>query len=955
MPFRPSIALVLLALAGVATPAYAQSIADEADTLFRMGTDAYDKFDYETALIHFMQSNRLSPNAITAGNVGHTYVSMQKYPEAYRWYALASSLADGKDESILDAMDSIKKNVVLVELASNPEGATVYLDRKSLGAVATTPATIALPAGEYTFIMEREGHQDFTSEKVSMRKLGQKVDVKGELERITGLLSVSGQDGAEVRLGAEDADVLCVTPCETPVPIGQQIVYFRKEGFRSQPALLTVEADKTASVPVNLIQVTGSVAVSATERGAAVEIDGVRVGYTPMVAQAVPAGSRKLRVALRGFEPVEQTIEVPPDGQLSLERVELIPISEVTAVSRRAESVAQAPSSVTLISRDELQAFRYPTIYEALRGVRGISLTYDSIYGSAAVRGLGQANDFGNRLLILSDGATLNDPILYQSFISYDGRVDLGGIERIEIVRGPGSVLYGTGAVSGVVNLIGEGIDAPETAELTVGTFDNHVYRARAAAHYNLTDKIGFRASVSAAGSQGRSETLNPRGPDNDLTVKGFDRFKGATTTGRLWLGDATFQWYHAYRTINIPTGVYDTDLNVPNDNYWVDNRTMAELRYEPKLSEKVRLLTRAYFNRYQYDGFLPYGDFTSVEKYVVLSGGAEARVIAEPADIFRIQAGAVIDASPRLTLDGEDRYEDGTAESYLEESQPYQIAAGYAVIDFIPIPEIRITAGARADYWSTFGGLALSPRFAMVLEPRDGDVIKLLAGRAFRAPSTYELYYNIPGVQLRPDTQGIDIEPETVWSTELEYSHAFDSVWTGLISGHYSVANKLIETIEAPLEPEAVTYGNSAEAVRIVGADVELRREFRGGWMLSGFYSALDSRYADSNQLVPNVPTHNAGGKFIMPIAGPVARVAYRANLEAPRRIDLVNDNKTGWAIVSDLVLSGTAPDQGFDYAVGVYNLFNQSYSQPLSDTFPFRTMPQQGRSLMAEVTLRL
>ncbi|MCB9695130.1 MAG: hypothetical protein H6736_25270, partial [Alphaproteobacteria bacterium] len=83
--------------------------------------------------------------------------------------------------------------------------------------------------------------------------------------------------------------------------------------------------------------------------------------------------------------------------------------------------------------------------------------------------------------------------------------------------------------------------------------------------------------------------------------------------------------------------------------------------------------------------------------------------------------------------------------------------------------------------------------------------------------------------------------------------------------------------------------------------------------------------------------------------------RVAWRANLEAPRRIDLTDDTHTGWAIVSDLVLSGTASEHGFDYAVGVYNLFNQGYAQPLSDTFPFRTMPQQSRSLMAELTLRL
>lgn len=945
------------------SPAHAQAEAEEAEIDFQLGADLYGQGRYNEALAYFLASNRLAPNPSVAYNIGRCYAQTGRNAEAFRWFLTAKEgLKDPRLGGVVQTeIDAILPKIAVFEVQSTPPGATVFLDRRELGAVGVTPFQVALEPSDTTrtFLYERDGWTS-SSVEVSSPKRGSSQSVTTELTQIVGTLKIEAEDGIAVHQGAPDGPLVCETPCEPRLAPGNWVLYFRKEGYRDGVRQLEITADTTVTTAVQLQPNTGSVVVSASERGALVEIDGKAVGFTPTVVPGVAVGSRTVRVSRRGYQPVERTVDVVTDGQVALEDLELVPINEVTAVSRRAEQVELAPSSVTLISQEELEAFRYPTIYEALRGVRGMAMTYDSIYGSAAVRGLGQAGDYGNRLLVLSDGATLNDAILYQSFISYDGRVDLGGIERIEIVRGPGSVLYGTGAVSGVVNLIGEGLDTPEHASVTVGTFDDHVVRGRGNVHVKLSDEVGFRANVSGATSQGRTEAATLRVGGDSVRLRQYDSFQGATTTGRVWAKDATVQWYYAWRDIGIPAGPAETTLNVPDRNRWIDSRFMTEARFEPQLSDGVRLLTRAYFNRYQYDGYLPYDEdgFTSVEKYVSNGGGVEARVIAEPADQFRIQAGAVVDLTPDLIMQGDDREDvDVEGDVYLDiggTAGAYQIAAGYAVMDIIPVEAVRITAGARLDYWSTFGA-AVSPRLAVVLQPDDGDVVKILAGRAFRAPSQYELQYNAPGIQIRPEDEGLELKPETVWSAELEYSHAFDDVWTGLIAAHGSLADQFIETVASPSVPDAFTTANAEEAVRILGADVEVRRAFRAGWMLSGYYSVLDSRYAESGELVPNVPTHNAGAKMVIPITAPIARVAFRSSLEAPRRIDLEDDETTGWAVVSDLVLSGTVPDRKFDYAVGVYNLFNQRYQAPLTDTLPFRTMPQQGRSLMAEFTLRI
>lgn len=951
--------VVMWMLAALGT-AWASGEAEEAEITFKLGAEAYGSGNYPTALAQFLASNRLAPNPSVAFNIARCYARLDQYASAYRWFSIAAEgLPDKRIQAaVQDELRDITPKVVVYEITSEPPGATVYAERKDLGAIGTTPFRIALAPteGGRTFVFEKDGWETSEANKVAGTR-GTTVQLSHTMTQIVGTLDVHAPEGTIVHQGAPDGPVLCEAPCQAKLAPGNWVVYFRRDGFRDAVRQLEIAADTVTTTLVDLAPNTGSVVVDATERGSLVEVDGQAVGFTPTVVQGVAVGTRVVRVSRPGYQPIERTVAVETDKQVTLNDLELLPLNEVTAVSRRAERLELAPSSVTVISQEELKAFHYPTIYEALRGVRGVALTYDSIYGAAAVRGLGQANDFGNRLLVLQDGAILNDNILYQSFISYDGRVDLGGIERIEVVRGPGSVLYGTGAVSGVVNLVTESAQTIDGTEFGVGTSDNHVLTGRAQAHYNFdkNDRFGIRASVSGAASQGRLETIDPRGAASPpIEVDGFDAFRAASSIGRVWLGDATIQWYHAWRTVDIPTGVYDTVIGNPDGtNEWTDARTMIEARYEPRLSDNLTLLTRAYLNRYQYDGVLPYGDYTSVEDYLGVSVGAEARVQFEVGDQFRLTAGAQYDNSPQVTLHGEDQYPDGTIDPpYLDESVPYSLAAGYALVDLVPIEQVRVTLGGRADYWSTFG-VALSPRLAVVLVPRDGDFIKLLGGRAFRAPSIYELYYTIPDVQIQPDAAGYTLLPETVWSGEIEYTHNFDEAWSGTVSGHASFANQLIESVPAPGFEGAVTYKNSDLPIRILGVDGEVRRGFQGGWMLSMFYSVLDARYQDGT-LSPNAPQNNAGLKLIVPISAPAARVAFRTSLEAPRRIDLTRDDATDLAVVSDVVLSGTVPERGFEYAIGVYNLFNMSYGVPVTDTFPMRTMPQQGRSLLANLSIR-
>src|SRR5205814_9483001 len=82
-----------------------------------------------------------------------------------------------------------------------------------------------------------------------------------------------------------------------------------------------------------------------------------------------------------------------------------------------------------------------------------------------------------------------------------------------------------------------------------------------------------------------------------------------------------------------------------------------------------------------------------------------------------------------------------GTSGVSLDDHRSFQVAAGYAVADVSPARAVKLSLGGRYDYYSTFGG-SFNPRVAVILRPSENDNVKVMFGKAFRAPSTYELFY---------------------------------------------------------------------------------------------------------------------------------------------------------------------------------------------------------------------
>lgn len=958
-------ALVAVAVAvGFVPPsAYADGVADEAEADFRIAVARFQASDYEGALAWFMASNRLAPNPNVQFNIARTFDALARLPEAHRWYqdALASATTDILRADVSASLARLEARVAIIEVVTTPPGAVVYLDRRELGSVARSPARIAVPPGDHVVFVALEGFRDVPS-VATRAEVGQVREVAFTLERIVGHVRVTGEAGTVVFVDRDDGAPACTLPCELSLEPGVHSLRARREGFRFDPVVVGVEADVSTTIPIEGRVRTGSLVITTDERDAIVLVDGVQVGFTPVVLTNVPVGDRNVRVSLDGFEAIERVASITEGAQTDLRDLRLVPLRTVTTASRIEESYEDSPASLSVVSSQELAAFRYPTIADALRGMRGVSITNDSAYTSISVRGLGQANDYGNRLLILQDGAVLNDNLLYQSYTGFDGRVNLGDIQRIEFVRGPGSVLYGTGAVSGLVNLIQHQADRPTSADVSVSTVGDQVGRARGHLHARLPRGGGFDASLSGAYGFGRSFSIAPRDGSAPVTVDGSERFGSYGTVGRLSSGDFRLQWLMNHRTQNIVSGVEGTVVGDAGTVYR-DTRTMVEARYEPRLGAHAQLFMRAVANDYQFRATYLYdtGPTTapSQETYHGTWMVGEARLVLSPSNTLNVTLGAEVSGSVRASLRGS---VDGTPTRYLDASNRYQIFSAYSLGEWRALPWLRFSAGVRADVWRTETAkfappFAISPRLAAIMRLREGSVLKVMTGRAFRAPSTYELVYTDGGTSQTAPPSG-SLRPETVWSAEVEYSERFSDDWVATGSLYYQRARYLTELRESTPGSGVGTYVSSDSRIRMVGGDVELRREWRDGWMLTASYGYLDTRYETPPQdagtpstRVPNQPRHFASARTVMPLGHSGVQLAFRSTLEGRRRIDLEDDRQTNLGVVVDTVLSGTTFSSHLTWAFGVYDLFGWQRALPVGSLAPARTFTQPGRSLFAEV----
>ena len=201
----------------------------------------------------------------------------------------------------------------------------------------------------------------------------------------------------------------------------------------------------------------------------------------------------------------------------------------IVGASKYEQKISEAPASVSVITAKDIKRYGYRTLADILKSIRSFYVTYDRNYNFIGTRGFGPPGDYNTRVLLLVDGHRINDDIYNQASIGTEFILDVDLIDKIEIVRGPSSSIYGTNAFFGVINVITKQAKDVGSPELSGEIFfiDNNYDAYKARGSYGHKFEKGLEMVLSASRYDSKGQRLYfkefDQPPDMDGWVKGGD------------------------------------------------------------------------------------------------------------------------------------------------------------------------------------------------------------------------------------------------------------------------------------------------------------------------------------------------------------------------------------------------------------------------------------------------
>lgn len=566
------------------------------------------------------------------------------------------------------------------------------------------------------------------------------------------------------------------------------------------------------------------------------------------------------------------------------------------------QALKDAPASISVVTREELQRRQFRDLAEALQNVEGI----DVLGGTGKTGGLdisirGMPSEY---TLILIDGRRQNVAgdvtpngfgAAHTSFMP-----PIAAIERIEVIRGPMSTLYGSDAMGGVVNIITRKV-AKEwggQVSLEAGIPGDSEWGTQTRGNLYLSgpiqqDLLGIavRGSfyqreasdwVLAPGASQPAAARNPAPAESDQYSAGARLTLTPNRQHDIWLDvDVARTWYN-----NEDGRLGTRDAASPN---WTGNNPSGyrdALRFN---REQVALGHTARLGFGLLESSLMRTETETLGR--TIPGGAIPRTAAQRRSVYwlseadRGQArelkttNTVLDSkfvaplgeSHVLTVGGQ-WWDAKLTDGLLPDTQAQRLWSVFAEDEWKLRPDLTATLGARYDHHSAFGG-HVSPRGYLVWDATPHWTFKGGVSKGFKAPRLNQLIDGISGVSGQGATLNIgnpNLKPETSVSTEL--SALYDSK-TGFTSSATLFHNKVKDKISsggdcatAPISScsanPTADYAINVDQAKTYGLELSTRYQINAAWGLKGGYTHTRSEVVEAgkkNGQLANTPKHAA------------------------------------------------------------------------------------------------
>jgi outer membrane receptor for ferrienterochelin and colicins len=623
-------------------------------------------------------------------------------------------------------------------------------------------------------------------------------------------------------------------------------------------------------------------------------------------------------------------------------------IPSVYGASKYEQKVTEAPSVVTIVTADEIRKYGYRTLADILQSVTGFYVTNDRNYNYLGVRGFGRPGDYNTRVLLLVDGYRLNDNIFDQAPIGTDFPIDVDLIDRVEIIRGPGSSLYGTNAFFAVINVItkrGRDIKGVEVST-EIASYDS--YKGRLTYGNRFPNGLEFLLSGSFYDSGGHHrlfyEEFDTPATNNGI-VKNADGDRYYSLFANLSYSDFTLLGSYVSREKVIPTASFATVFNTKRTRT-TDERSYIDLTYEHTFAQQLGFMARVYYDRYYYQGnylFDYLGDgVLTLNRDIALGErwGTEVKVTKRLLKKHLLTLGAEFRDNVRQE---QKNYDLLPFYSYLDDHRSSRDWAVYLQDEFSILDNLIFNVGARYDYYDSFGG-TFNPRLALIYNlPK--TTIKLLYGEAFRAPNVYEAYYGTGG--LLGSDPNPHLKPENITTYQLVVERYFGDHLRGAASAYYYTIDDLISQQINPVTGHLI-YKNS-EKIEAKGIELELEGKWASGLEGRISYALQEANNQETGETLTNSPHHLVKFNLICPLIGEKLFAGLEARYMSARRT--LADHSVDGFFTTNVTLFNQHLLKGLEVSASVYNIFDQHYGDPGAEEHRQDIIEQDGRTFWVKL----
>jgi outer membrane receptor for ferrienterochelin and colicins len=481
----------------------------------------------------------------------------------------------------------------------------------------------------------------------------------------------------------------------------------------------------------------------------------------------VPEGAQTIVFRWLGYKPMEIRTTVEADRTATVyAAMEPVPVAltemVVSTASRAPERIVEAPAAISVVPPQVLEntsiTGQAPL---ALQNVPGVDVVQSGV-NDFNVNARGFNSSLNRRVLVLQDGRDLS--IAFLGAQEWNGMTQpLEDLGRLEMVRGPGSALYGANAFSGVINIITpEGREVAGT-KLSFGGGELETIRGdfRQAGVFG-NDRFGYRLNAGGMKSDTytRSRTLNDgtslqkeyadatdepvplTRETTPLTGQTVDPVTGEPLGERAALKNVYASGRLDYYLTN------GAVLSADGGASQVENEVFVTGIGRVQVLKAVKPYARAAFATNHTNIFGYWNSRTSVDPQIALSSGAQ---LEERSDIFQVEGqqnwdfmqdrGRVVyGASYRKTMVNTS----GTLMNPINDDRSDDYYSGYGQVEYKLLPQLRVVGAARVDDGSLFE-TQFSPKGALVYSPNENHSFRFSVNRAFQTPNYSEFFLQAP------------------------------------------------------------------------------------------------------------------------------------------------------------------------------------------------------------------